>query len=115
MLTWETNPKTHNTTHTIHSPPPLTLSLSHTNAWYTLPLSLTHTFHSVSKTCTYSEADTYTQSRTHTLCLLKNTDLHCSNLCKRIFFKVAAFLHSLSFFNCRSALPLSCCRFILIV
>src|SRR4029434_349198 len=56
------------------------------------------------------------RQHTHTLCLLKNTDLRCSNLCKRIFFfKVAAFLHSLSFFNCRFALPLNCCRFILIV
>ena len=49
------------------------------------------------------------RQHTHTLCLLKNTDLQCSNLCKRIFFfKVAAFLHS---FNCRFALPLNCCSF----
>src|SRR4029434_9938424 len=38
------------------------------------------------------------RQHTHTLCLLKNTDLQCSNLCKRIFFKKSGRISTLFIF-----------------
>lgn len=55
------------------------------------------------------------RQHTHTLPSEKHRFTLFKPLQAHFFFKVAAFLHSLSFFNCRFALPLSCCRFILIV